>query len=597
MRQERIGIVIPWFGKDQTGGAEQQALNLAHTLQSADQYQIEVLTTCSGSFISPWEETKHPAGTTTVDGLRIHRFPVYPRRGKRFNKVVTKLLRIPTHELFAGVYPLSHQDESIYWQENIRSPQMVSFLKQHASEFKLFIFMPYLFGIIQEGIHTVADKALLVPCLHHESYAYLNATRSMFAQARYIGFNSEGERQLAVQIYGRWIYQKSKVLGEGIEIDWNTQKATSTLQRRLEYSWQAHSFFLSLGRQCFEKNTHLTIEAYIHFAMQHPHAPYLIVAGASDPDFIAQRKTHPKIIYLGFVDNAERSTLLQHCCALIVASTNESFSRVMYEAWAVRKPILAHQACLATACAVHAGKHAKGLTFDGQDGLQQALHDFLHLSTSEKELMGRHGFEYAKKLANWDQVKQSYLDTFAIFPTLPTWKFPLASLASINRDTDHPPKRYLRRKIFHERIQVFLIKTASTHIEIHPSQNLQIHHMELTTSNLDTFTWHADVIVICEPVLQEQEKNLLYILGQSQIPLLKVAAIQHPTNNCFVQEVTTSELYATILKICSTLEAKESWLQQQNTRLGQAHLAQYAPQPTHTKSHPQQSVELSHVTR
>ena len=73
-----VAIVTPWFGAELTGGAEQQAFQIATRL-AARGHNIEVLTTCNRSFHSDWSINHYSAGATHEHGLTIRRFPVDPR--------------------------------------------------------------------------------------------------------------------------------------------------------------------------------------------------------------------------------------------------------------------------------------------------------------------------------------------------------------------------------------------------------------------------------------------------------------------------------------------------------------------------------------
>ena len=73
-----LAVVIPWFGPSLTGGAEQQAFQIATRLALRN-HAVEVLTTTSLSFESDWGVNHHPAGATEEFGLTIRRFPVEQR--------------------------------------------------------------------------------------------------------------------------------------------------------------------------------------------------------------------------------------------------------------------------------------------------------------------------------------------------------------------------------------------------------------------------------------------------------------------------------------------------------------------------------------
>ena len=57
----KVALIIPWFGKDLKGGAEQQAWQIAMRL-SERTLDVTVLTTCSQSFSSDWSVNYYEPG-------------------------------------------------------------------------------------------------------------------------------------------------------------------------------------------------------------------------------------------------------------------------------------------------------------------------------------------------------------------------------------------------------------------------------------------------------------------------------------------------------------------------------------------------------
>ncbi|MDP7078111.1 MAG: hypothetical protein QGI64_07605, partial [Desulfobacterales bacterium] len=82
---KRIAFVIPWFGRNLKGGAEQQAWQAATRLARRG-HEVEVLTTCCQSFFEDWSSNHFSAGTSHEHGLNIHRFPVDRRDHKSFDR-------------------------------------------------------------------------------------------------------------------------------------------------------------------------------------------------------------------------------------------------------------------------------------------------------------------------------------------------------------------------------------------------------------------------------------------------------------------------------------------------------------------------------
>ena len=394
-----LALVIPWFGANLTGGAEQQAFQIATRLADRG-HAIEVLTTCNRSFESDWAINHHPEGTNQEFGLTVRRFPVEARAAELFDRVNAKLLADDWRTLLRGVSPVSSDDVEVFIQENIKSKALLEYLERNSESYHAFIFLPYMFQPITLGLPLVADRAWLQPCLHDEPQAYFPQTAELFRSARGLLFNSAGEFELASQLYGPGIHTRSITIGEGIErSNYTAEVLTASLPPELHEA----RFVLYLGRRERAKNVHLLVEAFKRFKARHPKKQLqLVLAGTGSESFA----TDESIFEMGFVAGELKAALLANCIALAQPSANESFSRVLMEAWAAGHPAAVNGACLATSTAVREA-HA-GWT---PSTLEEWTDWFLELeSTSDDVLkeLGQRGREYAAINADWDNVIGRY---------------------------------------------------------------------------------------------------------------------------------------------------------------------------------------------
>ena len=93
-----IAIVIPWFGKDLKGGAEQEAFQVATRLAARGR-KVEVLTTCCRSFTDEWGKNYYRQGEEQIDGVCVRRFPVDKRDQNSFDRVNRILLDLKKSDL------------------------------------------------------------------------------------------------------------------------------------------------------------------------------------------------------------------------------------------------------------------------------------------------------------------------------------------------------------------------------------------------------------------------------------------------------------------------------------------------------------------
>ena len=399
-RQSRIAIVIPWFGRDLRGGAELQAWNLATRL-TARGYSIEVLTTCCGSFQDDWSSNRYSPGIQAEpEGFEVRRFPVEPRDRPAFDRVCGHLLSLDVRTLKPGVSPISPEDERIFCEHLIRCPALLSHLADEGWRYSAFIFLPYLYGPILDGLPLVASRAFLQPCLHDEAYAYLRCVQTTVFAARGLLWLSEGEYALGRRLFGPAVLAKSVVGMAGVE------PLFGPTERQPDPSLlDLKPFVLLLGRKDAGKGTFLAIEAFKKHHIQSGSSLRLVVAGPGDN--IASDQNN-NIHDLGLVSEQQRSWLLCNAVALLQPSPNESFSRVMFEAWQCSLPVIVRRSCLATACAVQASQG--GWLAETTEEWTRRIGELEALTSQQLQAIGAHGAAYTAKIADWSRVMERYDD-------------------------------------------------------------------------------------------------------------------------------------------------------------------------------------------
>ncbi|MBI5397073.1 MAG: glycosyltransferase [Verrucomicrobia bacterium] len=394
-------LVIPWFGRDLKGGAETQAWQIASRL-AARGHPIEVITTCCRSPQDDLATNHLPSGVTREpEGFSIRRFPVRRRRQRAFNRVVAELQNLPRTALKTGVSPLHPKDAAIFSHEMIKSTALLRHLSRHAEDYHAFIFVPYLCGPILNGLPRVASKAWLHPCLHDESYAYLPQVAAMFQKARSILFLSDGEFELAIRLYGPGIIPKSVVVGGGVEVP---DVAEAAAPAGVTFPFGNDPYVLCLGRKGPGKNSPLLLRAFRAFRAACPDSRLkLVYAGMGS---IALDGLEDQAFDLGVVSELEKLALLDGCRALFQPSENESFSRVIMEAWRRGRPVAAHRPCLATATAV---RRSGGGWLAADEAEWSGLFAMLDRAPADElSAQGGAGRAYAREATDWPKAIARY---------------------------------------------------------------------------------------------------------------------------------------------------------------------------------------------
>jgi glycosyltransferase involved in cell wall biosynthesis len=400
----RIALVTPWFGPDLRGGAEQQSWQLAAAL-TARGHAVDVLTTCCAGFEEDWGSNGLRAGTEHRGSLIVRRFRVRPRDRRAFERVNAILTSLGPDELRRGVSPVSDDDARLFYENNIHSPGLYTYLAAEGDSYEHVLFLPYLYGPTLFGLPLVAARAYLQPCLHDEAYAYLPRVAQTVHAAKGLLFNSEGEYELALRLFGPGIVAKSTVIGEGVDVG-----GSASLPEQVgPFVPAREKYVLYLGRQHPVKNLPLLVNAFAEFRRRRPASRLRLVLAGERP--VSYGDSAKGILDLGPVGEAEKAALLRHACALAQPSTSESFSRVVHEAWTCGRPVIVHGGCLPTATALArcGGGFAASSTEEWVDALERV--DFA--GRDELQRLGGLGHAYAARVSSWPAVIERYETLFA----------------------------------------------------------------------------------------------------------------------------------------------------------------------------------------
>lgn len=379
-----LAFVTPWFGEDATGGAETACRQTARRLAGAG-LDVEILTTCSRSFLADWGRNHYQPGVHTYQGLTVRRFRVGKRNGGRFDSLNRRLL---------ARLPLDPMEEVAFMEDMIQAPGLIDHMRRRADK-DVFFLIPYLYGTTWAGAAAVPDRSVLIPCLHDEPYARMRPIRRMFESVRGWGFLSPEERRLADDLYGHRP-GVGRFLGLGVEF-----KKGDALRFRSKYG--ADPFVLYIGRKDPGKGTPHLVEAFRRYKARRPGALKLYLAGPGS----AGARLGPDVVDLGFLPEADKYDAFAAATVFCNPSTNESFSIVLMEAWLAGIPTLVHERCAVTAGHVRASKG--GLYFRDEEEFGEAL-DLLIQEPGLRERLGANGRRYVELNYSWDVVVRRYLD-------------------------------------------------------------------------------------------------------------------------------------------------------------------------------------------
>jgi glycosyltransferase involved in cell wall biosynthesis len=389
-----IAFVIPWYGDDIRGGAEQACNYLAHILSNAG-ISVEVLTTCV-------REASDDRGINTLEhglffesGVPVRRFPVRKRDVDAFTRAN---LKIYNNE------PFDIEDEKIYFREDINSPDMYRFIQDHKDFYHCFVFIPYMYGPIYNGMLECMEKAYLIPCLHDESYAYMSMVKKCIESFKGLIFLSKPESELAHKLYCLDGI-KTNILGGGIDTDWVDQCDPQAFRNKYNIY---DNFILFAGRKDAGKKADELVLFFTMYKKIHNDVDIkLVLLGGGTLQIPEDCKKD--VLDLGFVPVEDKRNAFSAATIFCNPSQFESFSIVIMESWLAKRPVLVSEKCAVTTnfCLESNG----GLFYQNYAEFEACV-NYLLKNHNIADQMGQNGFKYVIERFSHDVIVKKYLQFF-----------------------------------------------------------------------------------------------------------------------------------------------------------------------------------------
>lgn len=381
-----LGFVIPWYGDNIGGGAESECRAVVKLLGTHN-CKAEVLTTCVREFRSDWNTNHHPPGVSVEGGVRVRRFPVKVRDTEIFETANRRLLR--------GESLSAEQQEDFLWH-SINSPALYDYIDKHTEAY-LYFFIPYMFGTSCYGSMVCPERSVLIPCLHNESYAYLEPIRRMFRSVRDIIFLSPEEEVLARRLYSL-PKDVGQLIGGPVDCSWSANPAGFVDKYGLS------RFLLYAGRIDTGKKADLLIEYFHKYVTDHSTDLQLVFIGGGTPEVPASLTG--RVHSLGYLDLQDKYDCFAASLALCVPSVMESFSIVMMESWLAGRPVIVNARCAVT---TDLCKRANGgLYFDSYEEFSEIV-SYLAGAPSVCSSLGQQGGAYVRANYAPEIVAERYL--------------------------------------------------------------------------------------------------------------------------------------------------------------------------------------------
>lgn len=378
----RIAFVTPRYGEGVVGGSEAVMAEAARGLAERG-HDVEILTTCARNHFS-WEN-EFDAGSFLDAGMTVHRFPT-----------VSSGRHLLTRELELKVQRgehLSSAEEVAWVNGRLRVPDLYLRLLATAAAYDAVVLSPYLFWTTIYGAAAMPERAIIMPCLHDESYAWLSIVKESLSTAGGVWFLSEPEHQLGHRVAAA-LSPHHDVVGAAVDVP-ETYDATG-FRSRHDLS---RPFVLYAGRREEGKGWTQLLSAFEKAVAQGGFPFDLVTSGVGEPRPPAS--IADRVIDLGFLSADEMPNAFAAASAVVQPSMNESFSRVLMEAWLASTPVIAN--AKGEVVAWHCERSGGGLTYSSEQEFAQSLRFIAEVPEAAARFAAG-GREYVLANYTWDLV-------------------------------------------------------------------------------------------------------------------------------------------------------------------------------------------------
>ena len=380
-RRGRLAFVPGRYGPEVVGGAEAMLAEVAHGLADRG-WDVDVLTTCARDHFT-WSNV-FPAGVVADGNLAVHRFPAVVSTARRD--------RAELNAAIVAGQPIDLDAQARWMNDDLRVPGLFDHLLDEGDRYRAVVFAPYLFWPAYVCGQLVADRAVLMPCLHDEPEARLEIFQPLFRDVRGVWFLSEPEQDLARRLFPG--LAEHRVVGSGVRIperyDPDGFRARHGIDGR---------FVLYVGRRERGKNWDALLRGFERALARGPLPFSLVTIGSSA--VTVPSALEGRVIDLGVVTDDVRNDAFAAADAYLQPSAYESFSRTMMEAWLAGTLVIAYGASEVSRW--HCDRSAAGLVYDDDAELEQCLR-FVAEAPDAARAIAKAGRDYALETASWDRV-------------------------------------------------------------------------------------------------------------------------------------------------------------------------------------------------
>ncbi len=380
--------MVQRYGLEINGGAEYHARLIAEHI--VHDFDVEVFTTTALDYVT-WAH-HYSEGSDDINGISVHRFKVEKNRDPKVFGEIQEYIFNDEHSL----------DDELRWldEEGPTVPNLIDELERRDDEFDYYIFFSYRYYHSYHGLKKFQKKAILVPTAEHDDVVYLRLFKDLFHLPAAIVYNSLEEKEIINRVSQNF-HVPGDIVGVGSEIPGDLDPDSF----RRAYGIEGE-YFVYIGRLDENKGVPELLRHYCRLLEETDINCTLVLMGKSVIDI----PEHPKIRYLGFMNDEDKFNGLAGSQFLVIPSQFESLSMVALEAWAIGKPVVANgrTEVLQGQCR----RSNAGLWYSCYEEFKEIC---LLLVGSERlrETLGVNGKEFFERNYSWKVIEGKYAGILA----------------------------------------------------------------------------------------------------------------------------------------------------------------------------------------
>lgn len=334
---------------------------------------VEVATTTA---LDHWTWADHfAAGSSTLSGVRVRRFPIVSGRDERYKEM-------ERHVLFAE-HTLADEERWLRAQ-GPHAPGLLEHVHREGAGYQAILFYTYIYEPTALGLPLVPERAALISTAHDELPLRLAPYRALFALPRAFGFLTPEEQAL---VRGRFHNEHipAEILGVGLDPAPARDGAAFRARRHI-----TGPLVLYLGQVTEAKAVDELLVMWSAYRDAHG-AGTLVLAG--NVHMTVPRRDD--VVVTGRLSDAEKWSALEAADALVLPSHLESLGIVLLEAWQTGTPVLVPAWNAVTAGQV--ARAAGGATYASRGAFPAVLGALL----AEGKARGGAGREWVSRECAW----------------------------------------------------------------------------------------------------------------------------------------------------------------------------------------------------